>query len=278
MGIAITAVSGNSTVSGNPTDAANAKEGVVATHEADVAALRRLWTGTSAAMAGTAVPIAGIGRARIKAAGILGLGAAIATWLLLLLALFEALFLLTIAAVHTLAAVLAATSVAGTSPLAFANGADGAPLALARWNNWRKWRSRRWERRRVGVVTFARRVVITFAFAFAPALTFAFTLTLTLAVASKFEDVVAVAATATALILAVALALAVTLTLAVALTLGFDILFLFHFGKLSREGVGVEGDELPTVDDVGMGLGGVVGGHILMVVILLLGICGRRST
>lgn len=226
-------------------------------------------------MAGTAVPIAGIGRARIKAAGILGLGAAIATWLLLLLALFEALFLLTIAAVHTLAAVLAATSVAGTSPLAFANGADGAPLALARWNNWRKWRSRRWERRRVGVVTFARRVVITFAFAFAPALTFAFTLTLTLAVASKFEDVVAVAAAA--LILAVALALAAALTL---LTLGIVVLylFLFHFGKLSREGVGVEGDELPTVDDVGMGLGGVVGGHILMVVILLLGICGRRST
>ena len=227
-------------------------------------------------MAGTAVPIAGIGRARIKAAGILGLGAAIATWFLLL-APFEALFLLAIAAVHAMAAGLAASTstVAGTSPLAFANGADGAALALARWNNWRKWRSRRWERRRVGVVTFARRVVITFAFAFAPALTFAFTLTLTLAVASKFEDVVAVAAAA--LILAVALALAAALTL---LTLGIVVLylFLFHFGKLSREGVGVEGDELPTVDDVGMGLGGVVGGHILMVVILLLGICGRRST
>ena len=207
------------------------------------------------------------------AAGVLGLGFAAttatgATAGLLLptaatIAPFEALFLLAIAAVHTMAAGLAVSTptVAGTSPLAFANGADGAALALARWNNWRKWRSRRWERRRVGVVTFARRVVITFAFAFAPALTFAFTLTLTLAVASKFEDVVAVAA---------------ALILAVALTLAVVVLFLFflHYGILSREGVGVEGVELPTVDDVGMELGG----HILMVVIILIGICRSRST
>ena len=276
MGLTITAVSGNPTVSSNPTDAANAKVGVGTTHEADVAALRRLWTGTSAAVAGTAVPIAGIWRARIKAAGILGLGTAIATWLFLLLALFEALFLLTIAAIHTMAAVLAVSTstVAGTSPLAFANGADGAPLALARRNNWRKWRSRRWERRRVGVVTFARRVVITFAFAFAPALTFAFTLTLTLAVASKFEDVVAVTAAALILALTLTVALAAALTLAVVVL----FLFLFPFGIRGGEGVGVEGVELPTVDDVGMELDGVVGGHILMVMIILNGICGPRST
>ena len=218
------------------------------------------------------------------AAGVLGLGTAIATGLLLptaaTIAPFEALFLLAIAAVHTMATGLAASSVSmststvarttalanGTTALALADGT--AALALARRDNGRK---ERWERgmdgRRVASSTtwrieatassttgrvatatavagrivalaFSRRVV-TFALASASALSFP-TLALAFAfslAASKVldEDVVATATCR---------------------------LCLLHGGILSREGV-----ELPTLDDVGTELGGVVGRHIIMMIL-----------
>lgn len=208
-------------------------------------------------------------------------------------ALLEALLLLAIAAVHTMAAGLAAASVS-TSTVAWTSAltnrttalADGTTLAdgtaLARRNNGRK---ERWERRldgrrvatpttwriettssstgriataaagRIVALAFARRVVsFAFAFASASALSFA-TLALSFALAfaaSKFLDEDVVAATA---------------------YLGVVVLRLLHGGILSREGV-----ELPTLNDVGMELDGVVSGHIMIVMIILIGIGGSRST
>ena len=273
MGQTVTTVSGNSTDAG-------AKVGVGTAHEADVAALGRLWNGTSVAVAGAAVTVAGIGIARVMAAGVLGLGFAPATATgaaagLLLpattsVAPLETLLLAAIATVHAVAAGLAASSMS-TSTVARATAnrtaalalADGTALALARRNNGRK---ERWERRvdgrrvatstawqiatsstagRIVTLALARRVV-TFALASASALSFA-SLALAFA-ASKFLDEDVVAAT-------------------------YRIVIL-HGGILSREGV-----ELPTVDDVSMELGGVVGGHIMLMMLrILIGIGGSRST
>ena len=254
---------------------------------------------TSVTVAGAAVAVAGIGIARIMPTGVLGLGFApttatgAATGLLLptttSVALLEALLFLAIAAIHAMAAGLAATSVSASMPtstvarttaLALADGADWAALALAGRNNGRKerwkggidgrvatataaWRvvattSSSSATGRIVALAFARRVV-TFALASASALSFA---TLALALAFAFslaaskvldEDVVAVA-----------------------YRLAFDDasgLLLLHGGILSREGV-----ELPTVGDVGTELGGVVGRHIMMVMIILVGIGKSRST
>ena len=275
MGQTVTTVSGNSTDAG-------AKVGVGTAHEADVAALGRLWNGTSVAVAGAAVTVAGIGIARVMAAGVLGLGFAPATATgaaagVLLpattsVAPLETLLLAAIATVHAVAAGLAASSMS-TSTVARATAnrtaalalADGTALALARRNNGRK---ERWERRldgrrvvasstswriattssiagRIVTLALARRVV-TFALASASALSFA-SLALAFA-ASKFLDEDVVAAT-------------------------YRIVIL-HGGILSREGV-----ELPTVDDVSMELGGVVGGHIMLMMLrILIGIGGSRST
>ena len=244
---------------------------------------------TSVTVAGAAVAVAGIGIARIMPTGVLGLGFApttatgAATGLLLptttSVALLEALLLLAIAAIHAMAAGLAATSVSASMPtstvarttaLALADGADWAALALAGRNNGRKERWKGGIDGRVATATAAGRVVATtsaagriVALAFAVALASASALSFaTLALAFSFsfaaskvldEDVVAVA-----------------------YRLAFDDasgLLLLHGGILSREGV-----ELPTVGDVGTELGGVVGRHIMMVMIILVGIGKSRST
>ena len=232
------------------------------------------------------------------AAGVLGLGFAAttatgATAGLLLptaatIAPFEALFLLAIAAVHTMAAGLAASSVSvsastvarttafaiRTTALALTDGTTA--LALSRRDNGRKERWKGGIDGRVATATAAGRVVATtsaagriVALAFAVALASASALsfaTLALAFAFSFaaskvldEDVVAVA---------YRLAFDdASGTIVFVLTLGVVVLRLLHRGILSREGV-----ELPTLDDVGTKLGGVVGRHIMMLIIILIGI------
>ena len=245
--------------------------------------------------------------------GVLGLGFApttatgAATGLLLptttSVALLEALLLLAIAAVHAMAAGLAASSVSASMPtstvarttaLALADGADWAALALAGRNNGRKerwkggidgrvatataaWRvvattSSSSATGRIVALAFARRVV-TFALASASALSFA---TLALALALAFAFSLAASKVLDEDVVAVAYRLAfddASGTIVFVLTLGVVVLRLLHRGILSREGV-----ELPTLDDVGTKLGGVVGRHIMMLIIILIGIGRSRST
>ena len=124
---------------------------------------------------------------------------------------------------------------------------------------------------RIVTFAFARRVV-TLALAPASALSFA-ALTLAFALASsKFlvldEDVVA----ATYRLAFDDASGTIVFALTVALTLTI-VLRLLHGGILSREGI-----ELPAVDVVaGMELDGIVGGHITMMLICLIGIGRSRS-